>query len=163
MMEKLHPTRYFEDFQVGDTWSSPPTLISAEEIMAFGRNYDPQPMHTDIERAAQGPFGGLIASGWHIAAVSVRAFVQAGGYGKTPVVGLGIDELRWMRPVKAGDTLTFTRDVVELRRSATNPGHGIVRTRVTARNQDGESVMTLMTAGRVTARPAQAAPGGGTP
>ncbi len=147
-------TRYFEDFQVGDLWSSPATLISAEEIMDFGRRYDPQPMHTDVERAAQGPFGGLIASGWHIAAVSVRVFVEAGGYGKTPVVGLGIDELRWQRPVKAGDTLTFTREVAELRRSASNPGHGIVRTRVTARNQHGESVMTLMTSGRVNARSA---------
>lgn len=146
-------TRYFEDFQIGDTWSSPPTVISAEEIMDFGQHYDPQPMHTDVERAAQGPFGGLIASGWHIAAVSVRVFVQAGGYGKTPVVGLGIDELRWQRPVKAGDTLIFMREVVELRRSTSNPGHGIVRTRVTARNQQGDSVMTLMTAGRVTARP----------
>jgi acyl dehydratase len=146
-------TRYFEDFQVGDTWFSAPTLISAQEIMDFGKNYDPQPMHTDVGRAAQGPFGGLIASGWHIAAVSVRVFVQAGGYGKTPVVGLGIDELRWQRPVKAGDTLTFTREVVELRRSTSNPGHGIVRTRVTARNQQGESVMTLITAGRVTVRP----------
>ena len=127
--------------------------------MDFGRHYDPQPMHTDMARAAQGPFGSLIASGWHIAAVSVRVFVEAGGYGKTPVVGLGIDELRWQRPVKAGDVLTFTREVVELRRSASNPGHGIVRNRITARNQNGESVMTLIASGRVTARPARAEPG----
>ena len=147
-------TRYFEDFQLGDTWASQPTPITADEIMAFGRNYDPQPMHTDAELAAAGPFGGLIASGWLIAAISVRVFVLAGGYGTTPLVGLGIDELRWQRTVKAGDTLTFTREVVELRRSASNPGQGIVRTRVTARNQRGESVMTLLTAGRVPARPA---------
>lgn len=147
-------TRYFEDFQLGDSWTSPPTPVSADEIMAFGRDYDPQPMHTDAVRAADGPFGALVASGWHIAAISVRVFVQAGGYGKTPLVGLGIDELRWQRAVKAGDTLTFTREVVELRRSESNPGQGIVRTRVTARNQLGESVMTLITAGRVPARPA---------
>lgn len=146
-------TRYFEDFQLGDSWSSPPTPVSAEEIMAFGRDYDPQPMHTDPVRAAGSPFGTLVASGWHIAAISVRVFVQAGGYGKTPLVGLGIDELRWQRAVKAGDTLTFTREVVELRRSASNPSHGIVRTRVTARNQLGDSVMTLITAGRVPVRP----------
>jgi len=150
-------TRYFEDFQLGDTWSSQPTPISADEIMAFGRNYDPQPMHTDAELAAAGPFGGLVASGWLIAAISVRVFVQAGGYGKTPLVGLGIDELRWQRTVKAGDTLTFIREVVELRRSASNPGHGIVRTRVTARNQASQDVMTLITAARVSARPATAA------
>lgn len=131
--------------------------------MEFGQKYDPQPMHTDVERAAQGPFGSLIASGWHIASVSVRVFVEAGGYGKTPIVGLGIDELRWQRPVKAGDTLIFTRDVVELRRSSSSPGHGIVRTRVTARNQAGDVVMTLITAGRVTARAAVPETGGTAP
>ncbi|CAN5386126.1 MaoC family dehydratase [soil metagenome] len=142
-------TRTFEDFKLGDTWTSSPVTVSAQEIMDFGRNYDPQPMHTDVERANSSPFGSLIASGWHIAALSVRVFVQAGGYGDTPVVGLGIDELRWQQPVRAGDTLTFTREVVELRVSASNPGHGIVRTRVTVRNQRQESVMTLVSAGRV--------------
>ncbi len=153
MLTTEAPTRYFDDFWLGDTWTSLPTTVSEEEIMAFGRNYDPQPMHTDPTSAVHGPFGGLVASGWHIAAISVRVFVEAGGYGKTPVVGLGIDELRWQRVVKAGDTLVFTREVAELRRSASNPGHGIVRTRVTVRNQRGESVMTLFTAGRVPVKP----------
>jgi acyl dehydratase len=147
-------SRYFQDFQLGETWSSSPTLISAEEIMAFGRAYDPQPMHTDPALAVAGPFGRLVASGWLIASISVRVFVEAGGYGRTPLVGLGIDELRWQRTVQAGDTLTFTREVVQLRRSASSPGHGIIRTRVTAGNQHGDSVMTLFTAGRVPVRPA---------
>ncbi len=147
-------SKYFEDFQIGDTWSSPPTPISTEEIMAFGHAYDPQPMHTDPERAAKSPFGSLIASGFQIAAMSVRVFVQSGGYGKTPVVGLGVDELRWQRPVRAGDVLIFSREVFELRRSESDPNFGVVRTRVTARNQHGESVMTLVAAGRVPARPA---------
>lgn len=147
-------TRYFDDFQLGDSWTSVAVPITSEEIVAFGLSYDPQPMHTDPQQALQSPFGGLIASGWMIAALSVRVFVQAGGYGKTPVVGLGIDELRWQRPVKAGDTLSFTREVVELRRSASNPGHGIVRTRVTARNQHDETVMSMLTAGRVPVNPA---------
>ena len=146
-------TRYFEDFQLGDAWSSPPTPITAGEIMDFGHAYDPQPMHTDPVLAAEGPFGGLVASGWLIAAISVRVFVQAGGYGKTPLVGLGIDELRWQQVVRAGDTLTFTREVAQLRRSASSPAHGIVRTRVTACNQHGQNVMTLFTAGRVPVRP----------
>ena len=154
-------TRYFEDIRLGDTWSSAPTPISAEEIVDFGTRYDPQPMHTDPERAARGPFGSLVASGWHVAAVSMRVFVQAGGYGKTPVVGLGIDELRWQQPVKAGDLLTFTREVVEVRRSASSPNHGIVRTKVTARNQRGEAVMSLLTAARVATRPAVADREGG--
>ena len=87
-------TRYFEDFQVGEIWQSAPTPLSAEEIIAYARVNDPQPMHTDPEAAKVGPFGGLIASGFQIAALSMRVFVQAGGYGATPVVGVGIDELR---------------------------------------------------------------------
>lgn len=150
----MTPTRYFEDFQLGDSWLSTPTPLSAEEIVDFARKYDPQPMHIDTDAAAQGPFGGLIASGWQIAAISVREFVMAGGYGKTPMVGLGIDELRWQQPVKAGDTLTVARECIELRRSASSPGHGIVRTRVTVRNQQGLTVMTLVSAARVATRPA---------
>jgi acyl dehydratase len=154
--------RYFDDIQPGDTWSSEPVAITAEEIIDFGSKYDPQPMHTDPERATRGPFGALIASGWHIAAVSMRVFVQSGGYGKTPVVGLGIDELRWQQPVKAGDVLTFTREVIEARRSASSPSHGIVRTKVTARNQRGETVMSLLTAARVATRAASGSEGSAT-
>jgi acyl dehydratase len=144
--------RHFEDFQVGETWESGPTPVSAEEIIAFASNFDPQPMHTDVAKAADGAFQGLVASGWHIASLSMKVFVQAGGYGETPVVGLGIDELRWREPVRAGDVLTVRREVAQLRRSESNPGHGIVRTRVTVRNQNGAVVMTLVTAGRVPAR-----------
>ena len=146
-------TRYFEDFKVGEIWQSTPVTVSAEEIIAFGLANDPQPMHTDPKLAAQGPFGKLVASGWQIASLSMRVFVQAGGYGSTPVVGMGIDELRWLKPVKAGDQLTVTREIVELRRSESNPTRGIIRTQVTVRNQDGERAMTLVTTGRVPARP----------
>ncbi|MBX3620403.1 MAG: MaoC family dehydratase [Rhizobacter sp.] len=146
-------TRFLEDFVIGETWESAPTPLTADEIVDFGRRYDPQPMHTDAERAAAGPFKGLVASGWHIAALSMRLFIQAGGHGATPAVGLGIDELRWLAPARAGDTLTVRREVIDVRRSASNPSHGIVRTRVTVRNQDGTAVMTLISAGRVPARP----------
>jgi acyl dehydratase len=149
--------RYLEDFEIGETWQSRPVTVSAEEIVAFGRNYDPQPMHTDASSAAHGPFGGLIASGWMIAALSVRVFVESGGYGATPVVGLGVDELRWQQPVKPGDVLTVFRVVEELRRSTSSPAFGIVRTRVTVRNQSQAAVMTLLTAGRVPSRAAGAA------
>lgn len=146
------PPRFFEDFTVGEAWESAPMTVAADEIVAFGRSFDPQPMHTDAARAADGPFKGLVASGWHVAALSMRAFVLAGGYGRTPMVGLGIDELRWRAPVRAGDTLTVRREVAELRRSETNPRHGTVRTRVTVRNQDGTTVMTLFSLGRVPTR-----------
>lgn len=144
--------RCFEDFAVGETWESLPCAVTAEEITAFGREYDPQPMHTDPARAAEGPFKGLVASGWQVACISWREFHKAGGYGNTPVVGLGVDELRWHKPVRAGDTLRVRREVVELRPSASNPAHGIVRTRVSVLNQSDETVMTLMTAGRIATR-----------
>ncbi|MDO9437154.1 MaoC family dehydratase [Hydrogenophaga sp.] len=144
--------RLFEDFQLNETWESPPTVVTADEIVAFGRDFDPQPMHTDAARAADGPFNGLIASGWHVAAISWREFHRAGGYGSTPVVGLGVDDLRWHRPVRAGDTVTVQREVIELRRSSSAPTHGIVRTRVSVRNQNGETAMTLLTASRIPCR-----------
>ena len=150
--------RYFEDFRLGEAWESQPTSVTADEIASFGSSFDPQPMHTDAVRAAAGPFGGLVASGWHIAAISMREFVKAGGYGATPMVGLGIDELRWRAPVRAGDTLVVRREVAELRRSSTDKMQGIVRTRVTVRNQDGTVVMSLVSAGRVPARASAAEP-----
>ncbi|MDH2238482.1 MaoC family dehydratase [Pigmentiphaga sp. GD03639] len=144
--------RCFEDFQVGERWTSEPTVITEEEIIAFARANDPQPMHLDPEAARAGPFGTLIASGWQIAALSMRVFLQAGGYGKTPMVGMGLDELRWTRPVKAGDTLVVEREVIETVRSKSRPGMGMIRTRVTVRNQDGDAVMSLVSLGRVPAR-----------
>lgn len=153
----MSSARYFEDFQLGDAWESDPVTVSAEEIVAFGRGFDPQPMHTDADKAAAGPFGALVASGWHIAALSMREFVKAGGYGATPMVGLGIDELRWSAPVRAGDTLVVRREVAELRRSGSDPMQGIVRTRVTVRRQDGKVAMSLISAGRVPARAPEAA------
>ena len=149
--------RLFEDFRVGDTWESAPIPVSAEEIVAFASDFDPQPMHTDAALASAGPFKGLVASGWHIAAMAMRAFVRAGGYGNTPMVGLGIDELRWRAPVRAADTLVVKREVIELRASTSNPTQGIVRTQVTVRNQAGEVVMTLVSAGRVPTRAGAAA------
>lgn len=146
------PSRYLEDFQVGERWTSAPTVISEAEIIAFGLANDPQPMHTDPEAARSGPFGGLVASGWQIAALSMRLFVQAGGYGKTPVVGMGIDELRWRKAVRPGDTLTVERELVDIAR-AESGDKGTLHTRVSVRNQFNEIVMSLRTLGRVPARP----------
>lgn len=145
--------RYLEDFEVGERWVSAPTLVTEGEIVAYGKANDPQKMHTDPEWAKTGPFGGLVASGWQIAALSMRVFVQSGGYGKTPVIGMGIDQLRWRKPVRANDTLTVEREVIEVLRSDSQPDRGTIRTQVSVRNQGGEVVMTLQTLGRVPARP----------
>lgn len=144
--------RSFEDFVVGETWTSAPVTLTEEDMIRYARENDPQPMHVDPEAAAAGRFGTVIASGWQIAALSMRAFIQSGGYGDTPVVGLGIDELRWRRPVRPGDTLTVTREVIATERSRSRPEFGRIRTRVTVSNQDGDAVMTLVTLGQVPAR-----------
>ena len=143
--------KYFEDFAIGEVWTSREIMLTEADIIAFARDNDPQPMHTDPAAAASGRFGGLIASGWQVAALSMRLFIEAGAYGDTPVVGMGVDELRWKKPVRPGDRLHVRREIVDLR--AGRPGYGVIRTRVSVINQDGDAVMTLISMGQVPTRP----------
>lgn len=147
--------RSFEDFTVGERWESRQVEISEADIIAFGASNDPQPIHCDPVAAANGRFGGLIASGWQVAALSMRLFIEAGGYGDTPVVGMGIDQLRWKKPVRPGDRLTVVREVIETRRSQSNPDFGMIRTQVSVVNQTGDVVMSMVTLGQVPKRPPQ--------
>lgn len=144
--------RYFEDFEIGETWVSRQVEMTEQDIISYALVNDPQPMHTDPEKAAAGRFGGVIASGWQIAALSMRLFVESGGYGDTPVVGMGVDELRWRKPVRPGDVLQVTREIIATERSRSRPEFGRIRTRVTVSNQNGEAVMTLVALGQVPAR-----------
>lgn len=146
--------KFFEDFVVGQSWESAGITLLQEDIIRFAREYDPQPMHTDPAAAAQGRFGGLIASGWQVTALSMKLFVESGAYGETPMVGMGIDELRWRKPVRPGDRLFVVREVAALERSEKRPGFGIVKTRVSVRNQDGDIVMSMISLGQVPTRPA---------
>ncbi|MGE5793491.1 MAG: MaoC/PaaZ C-terminal domain-containing protein [Bacteroidota bacterium] len=147
-------TRYLEDFQVGERWQSQPFAFTADEIVAFARANDPQPMHTDPAYGAASPFGSIIASGWQVASRAMTEFLRAGGYGKTPMLGIGIDELRWLKPVRPGDRLVVEREVVEVTRSSSRPDRGTVRTRMVVRNEAGEPVLSLYSIGRIPARPA---------
>lgn len=144
--------RFLEDFEIGETWVSRTVEMTQQDIVSYALQNDPQPMHTDPEYAAAGRFGTVIASGWQIAALSMRLFIEGGGYGDTPVVGLGVDELRWRMPVRPGDVLKVTREVISAERSQTRPQYGLIRTRVTVTNQNDEAVMTLVTLGQVPAR-----------
>ena len=135
--------RTWSDLVLGEVWTSAPFAVGADEIVAFATAYDPQAQHTDPEAAASGRFGTLIASGWHVASLAMRAFIGAKPFGDTPVVGMGVDELRWHAPVKPGDTLIVTREVTMLRRSESKPDRGIVRSAVTVTNHTGTTVMTL--------------------
>lgn len=148
--------RYFEDFSVGETWTSKTIVLSEDDIVRYAREYDPQPIHTDPGKAAAGRFGSVIASGWQVAALSMKLFVEAGGYGETPMVGMGIDELRWRRPVRPGDSLRVIREVIATERHAKRPEFGVVRTQVTMRNQDDETVMSFVSLGQVPTRAGQA-------
>ena len=146
--------RYFEDFQIGETWQSKTVTLSQTDMIDYAKVYDPQPIHTDPDAASDGPFGTVIASGWQIAALSMRLFVESGGYGETPVVGMGIEHLRWRRPVRPDDRLHVTREIIATERSETKPDRGMIKTKVSVTNQNDEVVMTLVSLGQVPARPA---------
>ena len=144
--------RFLEDIEIGETWVSRIYEMSEDEIISYAKQNDPQPMHIDPDYAATGRFGTVIASGWQIAALSMRLFVEGGGYGDTPIVGLGIDELRWRKPVRPGDVLKVTREVISAERSQKRPEFGHIRTKVTVSNQNDEAVMTLVTLAQIPAR-----------
>lgn len=134
--------RYFEDYHVGMIDEFGDIAVTAEEIVEFARRYDPQPMHVDSEAAARGPFGGLIASGWHTAAMVMRLFVEHYLSKVATLPSPGVDELRWMRPVRPGDTLRVRVTVLETRRSRSKPDRGLVHGLVEVLNQNGELVMS---------------------
>jgi len=145
--------RFFEDYAVGAVAELGPVAVDAEEVVAFARRYDPQPMHTDATAAAAGPFGGLIASGWHTAALMMRLIVEQYLSPASSLASPGLDELRWLRPVRPGDTLSVRVTVIEATRSRSKPDRGVVRSMVEVRNQHGETVMSLQPINLVRCRP----------
>jgi len=145
--------RFFEDYAVGAVAELGPVAVDAEEVVAFARRYDPQPMHTDATAAAAGPLGGLIASGWHTAALMMRLIVEQYLSPASSLASPGLDELRWLRPVRPGDTLSVRVTVIEATRSRSKPDRGVVRSMVEVRNQHGETVMSLQPINLVRCRP----------
>lgn len=149
-------TLYFEDMQAGDTIELGSRDVTQEQIIAFAREFDPQPFHVDPERATQSAFGGLIASGWHTAAIYMRMLVD-GLLNQTVSLGSpGVDEVRWLKPVRPGDTLRARFTVLETTPSRSRPEMGIVRGKGEVLNEDGEVVMTVVSAGFFGRRPAAA-------
>ncbi len=146
-------TRYFEDFHPGDTFDLGATQITAEEMISFARQFDPQPFHLDPEQARETIYGGLIASGWHTAALLMRLIVD-GLLNQTASIGSpGVDELRWLRPVRPGDVLHARLTVLECTPSKSRPNMGIVRSRSEVFNQQDEVVMTVVGVNFVGRRP----------
>jgi acyl dehydratase len=137
--------RYFEDFHVGDIIDLGATpVVTADEIIAFARQFDPQPFHLDAERARDSIFGQLVASGWHTGSLLMRLLVD-GLINQTISMGSpGVDEIRWLRPLRPGDTLHARFMVLETTPSKSRPNMGIVRSRCELFNQDDELIMTLV-------------------
>ena len=134
--------RYFDDLKVGDRFDSEPFAVTDQAIIEFARQFDPQQFHLNAEFASRTIFGGLTASGWHTAAVSMRLFVQTLNFADG-AIGLGVDEMRWPVAVRPGDVIRVQTDIIELRLSRSKPGFGIVRLRNTTRNQKDEIVQTM--------------------
>lgn len=135
--------RYLDDLTVGESWESEPFTMTEAEIIAFATEFDPQPMHVDKAAAEAGRFGGLIASGWHVCARVMRQFVDEAYFGKTPLLGMNVDALWWVRPVRPGDTLSVRREILEIRPSKSQPDRGVIRTKTTVTNQDGDLAMSF--------------------
>ncbi|MBP0592276.1 MaoC family dehydratase [Paraburkholderia sp. LEh10] len=150
--------RYLEDLRVGETWTSDAVTIEADDVIDFGRKFDPQPFHTDPDAARASPFGGLIASGWHLASLAMRLCVKARLFGETPIVGVGADELRWLQPVRPGDTVRVKRELVEIQTIPDKPRRGVAKARIDLINQRGEVVMRLYGLTSIPRRPADGTP-----
>jgi acyl dehydratase len=148
-----HGLSYFDDYALGSTYECGSVSIDQAGIIAFAKEFDPQPFHVDPVAAAAGPYGGLIASGWHTAALVMRLLVENYLAAESSLGSAGLDELRWPHPVRPGDTLRVRATVVESRRSLSKPDRGILKTMVEATNSGGATVMRATAINFVLVRP----------
>jgi acyl dehydratase len=144
---------WFDDLKLGMRFESDKVTVSKEDILRFAAEFDPQPFHLDEVAAQESILNGLAASGWHTAALAMRLAITARPFGSHPLFGAGVDDLRWLKPVRPGDTLRLEGEVIELIPSRTRP-QGIARIKWTAYNQDGEAVYTFNPIAIVPRRPA---------
>lgn len=144
---------YWEDFKVGETIELGSHTFSEAEIIAFAKQFDPQPFHTDPEAAKHTFYGGLIASGWHTCCIAMRYMVQHYINRSASMGSPGVDNVRWLKPVRPGDTITFRRVILESRASQSRPTAGLVKSSSRAVNQNGETVLTMEGWGMFQRRP----------
>lgn len=136
-------TLYWEDFHVGEAFDMGSHTFSEDEILEFGRKFDPQPFHTDPQAAKASVYGGLIASGWHTCAIGMRLMCERYLNKSASLGSPGLENVRWLKPVRPGDTIAFRRIVLESRASTSRPDMGLVRNRWEATNQNGEMVLSM--------------------
>ena len=145
---------WLDDFAPGQKYLSNKLRLDAAAIKAFAAQFDPQPFHLDEAAARESFFGGLAASGWHTAALTMRLLVESGFRPAGGIIGSRAEELKWPRPVRPGDELHVESEVLEVRRSTSRPGQGFIKCRTTTLNQNGEPVQVLVMNLLVQARPA---------
>jgi acyl dehydratase len=149
--------RYFEELHVGDTFRTATVTVTEADIAEFARLYDPQPFHLDAEAARETMFGRLVASGWHTAALTMRLIVQGEVQPAGGMVGLGVEQVSWPRPVLPGDKLRAVSEILELRLSRSKPDRGLAKIRTTTFNQCDEPVQVMTSIQIVLRRPASGA------
>jgi acyl dehydratase len=135
--------RYFDDLKVGDRFKSEPLRVTEKKLIEFAHKFDPQMFHLSRKDAERTIFKGLVASGWHTAAMTMRLFVQTLNHAKG-AIGLGVDKLRWPNAVRPGDVLTVETKILDMRLSRSRPRYGIIRLRNVTTNQRGEVVQTML-------------------
>ena len=145
---------YFEDFIVGESVEIGSRTVSEEEIIAFATQFDPQPFHVDREAAAKSMYGGIIASGWHTCSMMMRLMVDGFVRDSSSLGSPGVDQVRWLKPVRGGDTLSLSLTTLESRPSSSKPDRGVVVSEWRAKNQHGELVLTMQGMGMFGRRPA---------
>src|SRR3984893_15924868 len=143
--------RFFDDLKSGDRFQSEPFEVPGNAIIEFAEKFDPQKFHLNPKSAERSIFKGLVASGWHTAAIAMRLFVKTLNFAEG-AIGLGVDELRWPNAVRPGDVLQVETEIVDLRESRSKPGHGIIRIRNVTTNQRGEVVQTMFASAMVPRR-----------
>jgi len=142
---------YFDDLKVGDRFKSEPLTVTEKQLIEFAHKFDPQMFHLSRKAAERTIFKGLIASGWHTAAITMRLFVRSLNFTEG-AIGLGVDELRWPNVVRPGDVLTVETEIVDVRASRSRPNYGIIRLRNVTTNQRGEVVQTMLASAMVPRR-----------
>src|SRR4029453_15181010 len=151
---------YFDDMKVGDRFKSEPPTRPEKEVIEFAHKFDPQMFHLNRKAAERTLFKGLVASGWHTAAITMRLFVQTLNFAEG-AIGLGVDELRWPNAVRPGDVLTVKTEILDLRPSRSKPGYGIIRLRNVTTNKNGEIVQKMLESEMFYLRPSRSKPGYG--
>jgi len=146
--------RYFEDFAPGQVLELGSRTISRESMLAFAREFDPQPFHVDEEAAKRSIYGGLLASGWHTCSLWMRILCDGLLTDTASLGSPGIDELRWLKPVRPGDTLSVRMTILEAIPSRSKPDRGLLRSLTEMRNQHGEIVLTARGLSLLGRRPA---------